>query len=439
MMASGNLNIVHILPGTGGMVCGSCIRDVALVRELKRRGHDTALVPLYLPLFTEQGDPSDTPIFFGGINVYLQQKFRWFRHAPGWLDRLLDRPSLLRMASRGGQMTSPRDLGELTLSMLRGQEGNQVKEIDKLISWLESQPRPDVVCLSNGLLIGLAGALKERLGCAVVCTLQGEDTFLDSLPQPYADQAWAELRAQAVHVDLFVPVSRFYGSVMQERLKLEDARFQVVENGIDLAGFSMRAALPSPPVVGYLARMSPEKGLEVLVDAYLMIRRENRVPGLRLHVAGGRMSGDVSFVAKLEQRIKDAGYSGEVLFRPNLEREEKQAFLQGLTLLSVPAIYGEAFGLYLLEAMASGVPVVQPRHAAFPEIIAGTGGGRLYEPNSAEALADAWTELLRQPEEIEALGRAGRTAVENHFSVAAMADRVLEGYTKAIALAGNEA
>jgi glycosyltransferase involved in cell wall biosynthesis len=355
------------------------------------------------------------------------------------VDRLLDNRSLLRLASRGGHMTSARDLGELTISMLRGDEGNQVKEIEKLVHWLKEHVQPDVVCLSNVLLIGLAGALKRELECAVISTLQGEDTFLDGLPAPYSEQAWEELRKQARHVDLFLPVSRYYHGVMQERLGLSDDRIMVAENGIELDGFIVREELPDPPVIGFLARMTPEKGLDLLVDAFLLMRKENRIPGLQLKVGGGCMAPDERFVKELRNKISAAGFGADVHFYPNMDRDEKLKFLRGLSVLSVPASYGESFGLYLLEAMATGVPVVQPLHAAFPEIIDATGGGRLCEAGSARALANALTDLLQDKMAMESLGKAGRKAVETRFSVAAMAERVLAGYSKALGAAASAA
>ena len=119
----------------------------------------------------------------------------------------------------------------------------------------------------------------------------------------------------------------------------------------------------------------------------------------------------------------DAGLAGGAEFLPNVSREEKAAFLQSLTLLSVPASYGEAFGLYLVEAWAAGVPVVQPRCAAFPELVEATGGGILCEPGSAEALADGWETLLAEPAKAREMGARGRAAVEREFSMRRMAER----------------
>ncbi|MBM3457875.1 MAG: glycosyltransferase family 4 protein [Armatimonadetes bacterium] len=426
------MRILQLTPGTGSFYCGTCVRDNALVTELRRQGHDALLVPLYLPaILDEPAATPKMPILFGGINVYLQQKSRLFRRTPRWVDRLFDGEGLLRqVASRAG-MTSARELGELTLSTLRGEEGKQLKELERLVEWLRTEGRPDVVCLSNILLLGLARRIREGTGAAVVCTLQGEDSFLDSLPEPERTQAWDTLAERARDVDAFVAVSRYYGDLMQERAKLPPARVHTVHCGITLEGYEERSEPPTVPTVGYLARLSRLKGLERLVSAYEILRERNRVPGLRLHAAGTMTAADEPFVAGLQERLAAQGYGNEVEFRPNLEREEKIAFLRGLSVFSVPTTYGESFGLYLLEAMAAGVPVVQPRHAAFPEVLKATGGGLLCGPDDSGALAAGLESLLLDPEQARRLGNTGREAVHSRFSATMMARGVLEVFDRA--------
>lgn len=422
------MRIIQITPGTGNFHCGSCLRDVALVKVLRNRGHDVVLVPLYLPLVTEDGSLPDTPIFFGGINVYLQHKFRIFRHTPRWLDQWLDRPGLLQRATRGDRMTSARELGELTLSMLRGSDGTQAKELSRLVSWLRTEPKPDVICLSNLLLAGMAKPLKDALGCSVVCTAHGEDGFIDSLPDPYRDQAWGILRDAAEHINLFIPVSTYYGGVVKDRAGVPSDRIRAIHNGVDLNGFSARDDLPDPPVIGYLARMCEAKGLATLVQAYIRLREQDRIPGVRLHVGGAMTGPDHAFVGNLREALQLAGCADGVTFSPNLSREEKIEFLRGLSVFSTPATYGESFGMYVVEAMACGVPVVQPDHAAFPELVQETGGGLLCAPDDPEALAEGLSALLLDPDTNRRLGDTGRRNVLERFGVARMADEVVAAY-----------
>jgi glycosyltransferase involved in cell wall biosynthesis len=420
------MRIVQLTPGTGNFHCGSCLRDAAMVQELRRMGHDVLMVPLYLPPVVDGPDPSQgVPIFFGGINVYLQNKSALFRHTPAWLDRLLDRPSLLRKAADRSGMTAARDLGELTLSMLCGEEGRQNKELTKLMDFLRGGPRPDVVCLSNAMLIGLARRIKRDLGCRLVCTLAGEDGFLDTLIPPYRDRAWNLLRDRAADVDAFIAVSRYYADAMIDRGSLPPARIHVVHNGIAPQAFGPPAP-PTVPTVGYMARLHPAKGLGTLIEAFMRIRQNRRVPDARLHIAGAQTPADDSYVAQQRQRIEEAGLSPHVHWETNIDAARKRQFLSGLSVLSVPAIYGEAFGLYILEAWASGVPVVQPRHAAFVELLEQTGGGMLCEPADPAALAATIEELLLNPAAASAMGLKGRQAVLEYFNLERMTRQIVE-------------
>ena len=426
------MNFIQITPGAGGMYCGNCLRDNALVAELRRQGHSALMLPMYLPLTLDEQDASaGAPIFFGGINVYLEQKLPLFRHAPDWLRRGLASPALLRWASGRAAKTRPEQVGDLTVSMLHGEEGNQARALTELILWLKQQPLPDWVCLSNALLVGLTRRLKRDLGTRVLCQLSGEDAFLDGLPSTSRDLAWRTLANRAQDVNLFLAPSRYFADLMIRRLNLPPDRVRVVPTGLNLDGFETEAPAPQPPssapspALGYFARMCAEKGLGTLVEAYLLLRQRGRVEGLRLHVGGGLGPGDEPFVNGLRARLQAAGVADDVAFHPNLERAAKLAFLRSLTVFSVPASYGEAFGLYLIEAMAAGVPVVQPRHAAFPEIVEATGGGVVCEPGDPTALAVAIEDLLLDPARARTLGEAGRQTVVQEYSIGRMAERVL--------------
>ena len=462
------MNIIQLTPGAGAMFCGNCLRDNALVAALRQLGHRVTLVPLYLPLTLDQEDQSaGTPIFFGGINVYLEQKSELFRHAPAWLRHLFSWRPLLRWAAGKAAKTRASELGELTLSMLRGEAGNQAGELDELIQWvLHTQPPDDVVCLSNALLLGQARRLKSELRAPLVCTLQGEDSFLDALPPTHRAACWQTLAERAAEVDAFIAPSSYFAKVMSERLGLPSARIHMVHNGIDLAGYSpppapvpgfsennpphsalatLHSSLDtrpvlrstssvalrrvdrtaarghSPPVLGYFARMCREKGLAALVEAFVILRRRERTKGLKLRIGGSCGPADEPFVSSLRERLKQEALLEAVEFHPNLDRAAKLSFLRGLSVFSVPALYGEAFGLYLIEAMAAGVPVVQPQTAAFPELIEATGGGVLCAPGDPKALADAIESLLLDPDRAGALGQAGARAVFEKFSAQSMA------------------
>ena len=426
------MNIVQLTPGAGEMFCGNCAHDNALVAALRELGHDAIMLPLYLPIHVDEADESaGQPIFFGGVNVHLQQKSAFFRRAPRWLHRLLNSRRLLEWAAGSAAKTKAGDVGELLLSMLRGESGNQNREISELIAWLREQARPEVICISNALLLGMARRLKAELRTPVVCLLQGEEPYLDAMPPEHREPVWQLMTERAADVDAWIAPSRWSADRMAARLKLRPERVHVVYDGINLAGFevqSPRSKVQSQtaPVLGFFARMCRDKGLDTLVEAFIELKRRGKVPRLKLHIGGGCGPNDEPFVKELRRRLAEAGYIGETVFVPNPSRAEKISFLSALMVFSVPATYGEAFGLYLIEALAAGVPVVQPRHGAFPEIIEATGGGMLCEPGNANSLADAIEPLLLNPARARELGEAGGRAVSEKFTAEAMALETLK-------------
>ncbi|MHC4993951.1 MAG: glycosyltransferase family 4 protein [Planctomycetota bacterium] len=423
------MRIVQLTPGTGNFHCGNCMRDNALVNAQRAMGHDVLMAPMYLPHVVDETEAAgETPIFFGGVNVYLQQKLGLFRHTPAWFDRMLNAPRLLRKLADLAGMTSAKDLGELTVSMLRGEEGRQGKEIDKLVAYLKERGGADVVVLSNCLLMGLAKRLRDELGAAVVCTLAGEDAYLDTLIEPYKSQAWGLLQAKANDAAAFIPVSRYYGDVMSERMGLSADLVKPVYNGIDLEGYAPASEDPGYPSIGYMARMCHGKGMHTLVDAFILLKKGGAHPDLRLCLAGSATPEDRPYIEDQKKKIEAAGLVGDVEFLTNIDHHQKQEFLRSLTVMSVPATYGESFGLYLLEAWASGVPVVQPRCAAFPELIEDTRGGTLCEPDDPADLANELEAVLADRVAARDMGAAGRAAVLDRFGVEHMADEVMKVY-----------
>lgn len=414
------------------MYCGNCLRDNALVATLRGMGHDVLMVPLYLPLTLDEPDQSaGTPIFFSGINVYLEQKSPFFRKTPSWFRNLLRNPRLLKWASGRAAKTRAQDVGDLTLSMLQGEHGRQARDLAELIAWLKTQPRPDVICLSNVLLIGLARRLKAELGSAVACMLQGEDSFLDALPPAYQQQCWRTVSQRAAETDLLIASSHYFARRMANRLQLPVERIRVAWNGIHLQGYAPKPP-PPQPVIGYFARMCQDKGLDTLVDAFILLRRDPACGKARLHIGGSCGPSDEPFVAEQRRKLEDAGLGDAAEFRPNLSREEKIRFLNSISVFSVPARYGEAFGLYLVEAMAVGVPVVQPNTASYPEIIEASGGGILCQPENPTSLAEGLRKLLLDPPHARSLGEAGRRAATHLFSSEAMARSLIDLYQSAL-------
>jgi glycosyltransferase involved in cell wall biosynthesis len=423
------LNILSITAGAAGMYCGSCLRDNALAAELARRGHRVTLLPLYTPTLTDEVNVSDRHVFFGGVSVYLEQRLGVFRRTPRWLDWLWDRPALIRALSGRGVETDPRLLGELTLSMLRGEHGHQRKELGKLIDWLATEPAPDVINLPNTLLIALAAPLERALDRPVCCTLQGEDLFIAGLGEPHRSEALRLIGERVADVDAFIAVSEYYAQFMTAYLRIPPARMRTVRLGINLDGFE---SSPRPArdrfTIGYFARIAPEKGLDRLCRAYRRLRHDGRLPPSRLEAAGYLGAGHRGYLAGIEREMRESGLGDEFAYRGALDRPGKIAFLRTLDVLSVPAPYADPKGLFVLEALACGVPVVQPRHGAFPEIIERTGGGLLVEPNDEAALAQALLSLALDPALAARLSRQGAEGVRTHYAVSAMASDALAVY-----------
>jgi glycosyltransferase involved in cell wall biosynthesis len=427
------MKILSITAGAAGMYCGSCLRDNALAAELIKQGHDVLLVPIYTPTLTDEPNVSSHRVFFGGISVYLEQHVPLFRHTPKLLDRLWDSEAALKMVARRSIAVDPKALAELTISMLKGEHGHQRKELDNLIDWMRREQRPDVVNLPNSLLIALAGPIKRELSLPIFCTLQGEDLFIDGLGEPYRSEALELIRSNIEFVDGFVAVSEFCAQARSRDLGIPQDKMHVVPLGINLSGYEKRERNESKEfVIGYLARVAPEKGLHVLCEAYKLLRERTPGRSIKLEIAGYLAPEHHHYLSEIEKKVAEWGLSGEVHYRGVLDRESKLEFLRGLDVLSVPATYDEPKGLSLLEAMAAGVPVVQPRRGSFPEIIERTGGGLLVEGTDAESIASGLLSLVESPSIRMELGERGFAGVRDHYSVSNMARRSIEVYNFAV-------
>ena len=466
------MNISILAAGAGGMYCGSCMRDNALATALKRQGHAVTLVPLYSPLRTDAAAESIPDVYYGGINVYLQHATRLFRHTPRMLDAIFDRPWLLNAAGSLGAQTDPKKLGSFTLDVIRGEDGAATKELNRLVEFLRTDVKPQVVSLPNLMFIGMARTFCQALGVPVVCELTGEDLFLDAMEDADRERIRAVIRSRVPDVTRFVATSDYYAGAMATYLGVERDRIDVVYTG--LASEYLASKSPSPgtpgegrgeglppdaanslgesvaanphpalsrrtgrgkteaPTIGYLARICSEKGLSRLIDAYILLRKMPGMENVRLKVAGYLGPKDEKWFAALRRRIDESGIADGVEYVGEVDRDGKLAMLDSISVFSVPTAYPEAKGIYVLEAMARGVPVVQPAHGSFPELIRATGGGVLVPPGNAKALADALAELIRDPARRAELGRAGRAAVESTFTDERMAANMLKVYEAAM-------
>ena len=423
------MRIHYFTGGPAGMMCGSCIRDNALAAELIRQGHQVLLLPIYTPTITDEENVSQPQVFFSGLSVYAREFVPGMKHMPKWLEDWLDSPKLVNALTRLSISNSPKQLGELTVSMLRGEDGTQAEEFEKLVDWLSSQPRPDIVSIPYTLLIRMAAPIKQALGCPVVRTLQGEDLFLDGLIEPYRSQSLELIRRHLNDVDGFIATSAYYADFMVGYLGIAREKIHVVPLGIRMEGFE-RGSRPAdaPFTVGYFARIAPEKGLHNLVEAYRILRQDLGVHAARLEVAGYMSQEWRRYLEEAAKQLSRAGLESEFRYHGQLDREAKIRFYQSLDVLSVPTDYAEPKGLFLLESLAAGVPAVQPRHGAFPEILEKTRGGLLFEPKLAHKLAEKLHSLWREPELRREMGRLGYENVRAHYTVQHEAARALQVY-----------
>ncbi|HEY2148767.1 MAG TPA: glycosyltransferase family 4 protein, partial [Pirellulales bacterium] len=368
------------------------------------------------------------------VNVYLQQNSALFRHTPWFFDSLFDSPRLLDWLSRRSAGMNVAKLGALTVSTLEWPNGRQRKEIDKLVDWLKRDVRPDLIQLSNVLLVGIVPALREALGVPVICNLSGEDIFLEQLAEPHYGQCRALLKQQSQDVDRFTALNNYFAEFMTDYLAVDRQKIDVIPHGLNLDGHATSPPTGDRPrrevVIGYFARIAVEKGLHILVEAFCRLAERTDLPPLVLKAAGYMSSADRAYFDQVVRRIESAGLADRFEYVGELDRAGKIKFLQSLDVMSVPTVYHESKGISVLEAMANGVPVVLPRHGAFPEMIESSGAGLLCEPMSPKSLADALAELILDPQRAADCGRHGFEMIRQRHTADVMADMHVELYRR---------
>ncbi len=432
------MRIAYITAGAGGMYCGSCMKDNALATAINQLGHECLLIPCYTPLRLDDSEASNSPVFLSGLTLFLQEKYTWLRKLPGFLSRLLAQPWLLKKVTGSTVKIEASQLAPMTLSLLRGTNGHQKQEIQRLTDWLAREVKPDIVLITAALISGIIPELKRALGVPILTTLQGDDIFLEELPAEPRAQAIALIQQNCTHTAGHIATCQYYADFMANYLGLARETIHVVYPGINLHGFPTERQdagvddtkrSTQPLTIGYLARIAPEKGFHLLVDALCLLNRQEGLPPWRFRAAGYLAGYRKNYLEEKRNKAVQDGWGDrfEYLGEPN--RIQKVEFLQTLDLLSVPTLYREPKGLYVLEALACGVPAVLPRHGSFPEWIELTGGGLLVEPNDAQALANGLVTLLRDDVERRRLGMTGQKAVHTHHSAKVMAEETMKVLT----------
>lgn len=428
------MKIINIVPGFGGtFYCGNCLRDGAYVNALREAGHDAIVLPMYLPLTAFANKPDEGfPVFYGAVNIYLRQQFPLMRHMPGWLENFFDSGPVLKFAAGKSGSTRAHGLEKLTESMLLGEKGYQHHELDHLVDFLKNHQKPDIVHFSNALLLGLAKRIREEVGVPVVFSLQDEDVWVDAMEESWRERIWQLMEEKSKDVDAFVAVSSYFADVMREKMYIPQNKIHVVHIGVKPEQYICSSPATSPPAIGYLSRICEENGFEILVDAFIRLKAEPRFSNLVLKATGGMTGDDKSFLNRQLKKAEQKKLSKSIQIIPDFTPESLTGFFKSLSVLSVPVQKGEAFGLYQIEALASGVPLVQPDLGAFPEIIKATGGGVLYHPNTADALAEKLAEVLSDPVRLMQMSSAGRKSVEEKFDCKKLTKKMLEVYGQVI-------
>jgi glycosyltransferase involved in cell wall biosynthesis len=433
------MKFVHLIAGAGPMYCGSCMHGNTLAAALRKAGADVIAAPLYTVLRTDEENVSIDRLAMGGINLFLDERLPLWRRMPAFVRRVLDRPSLVAWLAGRGTQTRPEQLGRLTLAMLGGQQGPLKADVEQLVAWLKTEERPDLVHLSNVMLAGLARPLRQELGVPVVATLSGEDAFLEKLPPPYRQQTKAALRASAADLAAAVAMSGSYADFMAEYLSLPRQRIEVIRPGLNLDGRGRQAnpsreASPAdattPKTVGFFSRICAEKGLHLLVEAMCAMDKAGQGKAFRLRAAGYMDRQDQPYLDAVRRRLDAAGLTDRFEYAGELSRADKILFLQSIDLLCLPSVIRESKGLPVLEAWASGIPVVLPDHGTFSELVAETGGGLLYGAGDEGALADALARMLNDDALAAECGRRGQAAVQERYTAEREARETLALYRR---------
>lgn len=437
------MKIIYIATGAANMFCGSCMHDNALAAGMKTAGEDVTMFPLYTPMRLDEENVGERKIFFGGIKAYLLQKYPHPFLGRDLLLRIAGAQAFLRLMPRFdiGSAVDPVANAEMTVSMLKGESGNQRELLDEFVGWVKTHYQPDIIHITNALMIGVARQFKRSLQVPITCGLHGEDIFLEGLPQPYQNEALKLIRERAQDVDRFLAISGYYGDMFSKWVELDASKIDVVWPGIALDDYRnlIPDSSPRPLTIGFFARFVPEKGLHLLVDAFLRLARSGEFPNLQL-LAGGYVSRAYkTYLDGIRKTIRDNRLEDRVKLLGTLERDEKLNFFRQIDVFSVPAPYREPKGISILEALAAGVPVVQPEHGAYPEWVNATQGGILHRPHDSADLAEKLAILLRDAELRRQLGQQGRQGIFENFSSEKMTSAALEvmrrlGKTSPVAL-----
>lgn len=426
------MKIVYLITGSGGsFYCGNCYRDMIYLRAIRKvPGIQASAIPLYLPPEDSLEDSGfDKNVFFGAISMYLREKVSFLKNMPVFFDKIFDSAPMLRMAAKRAGTTRTEGLEEMTLNMIKGENAFPEKELQRLADYLCKDGKPDVIHLSNALIIGLARQLKRKMDVKIVCSLLNEDDWINEMAEPFQSNAWKLIAREAPNVDAFLTPSEYYKNFFISKTGISDKNFNVVPLALDPDQEILNVNKNTQwPAVGYFCRVNAHNGFDKLVDAFIKLSAEKTLPGLTLHVSGGYTGDDKPFIAEQIKKIKEAGLKGSIRIYPEFQGSSKRQFFSNIDVMSVPVRKYDGYGLYILEANAAGIPVVQPATGAFPEITVRTGGGITYSPDTIDELARALAQSLNNKELLMKLGSQGKENVLKNLSLNKMSESLSNVY-----------
>jgi glycosyltransferase involved in cell wall biosynthesis len=428
------MKIVYLITGSGGsFYCGNCYRDMIYLRAIRKvPGIHASAIPLYLPPEDAVVDSGmDKNVFFGAISMYLREKVPFLKNMPVFLDKIFDSAPMLRMAAKRAGTTRTEGLEDMTLNMIKGENAFPEKELQRLVDYLSKDGKPDIIHLSNALIIGLARQLKRKMDVKIVCSLLNEDDWINEMAEPFQSNAWKLIAREAPNVDAFLTPSQYYKDFFISKTGIADINFNVVPLGLDPDHEILSVVKKDNwPAIGYFCRINSHNGFDKFVDAFIQLKSSDALPGLTLHVSGGYTGDDKQFIGVQIKKVKAAGLKSFIRIYPEFHGKSKQQFFSNIDVLSVPVRKYDGYGLFLLEANAAGIAVVQPATGAFPEIIARTGGGITYSPDTIDALSENLTKLLKDNVLRAKLSSDGKANVLQELSLEKMSEGLTIVYNR---------
>ena len=386
------MKILFIIPGAGdSFYCGNCFRDNLQAAALRKAGYDVVIMPLYLPLKHESFH-ADTPLFFPATTYYATQKLFSKGKMPKWMERLTSSDVMLRLAASMSGTTSAEGMEDMTISMITGDDAAFQNQVSKLTDWIKNHEKPDIIHLSSSLIIGIAKAIRQKMDIPIVCSLQDEEVWINTLNINYINAAWKGITDNIHYINCFVTSSEFYKKIVLEKFS-QIKEIEVIYPGVDTNKY-LSSDYPQNPTIGFFYRMNRENGLDILAEAFVILKKENCIPNLKLKIGGGYTGKDKGFLKKVKKIL--ANFMDDVEICSNYSLDEHTSFYSSISVISVPLTFDEGVGLYLCEAFAAGRPAVEPATGSFPEIVG--EGGILYQNNNSQELAQALKKLLTDKE-----------------------------------------